>query len=77
MLRRKPVLGVCGVCGCAQVQPTPEAVKRARFLDLRGQLWVSGHLYEEKPQGGLKLMLVRCLAHADEWDPRRQALEWG
>jgi hypothetical protein len=41
------------------------------------ETWVSGHLYEYDLVGRLRLRKVRCLLHAEEFDPRRRSLGWG
>jgi hypothetical protein len=77
MPRRKPVAGVCGVCGTAQVQPQERAVHAKMQQDPDWESWVSGHLYEYDNEGHLNLRKVRCLIHAEEFDPRRQSRTWG
>lgn len=76
MPHRKPSPGVCGVCGTAQIQPHERAVHAEMQKHPNWETWVSGHLYEYDNAGHLKLRKVRCLAHAEEFDPRRQAREW-
>lgn len=76
MASRKPVPGICGICGCAQVRPAPEEIRSALLLAVDAECWVNGHLYEDIGYPLLKLRKVRCLEHAEEFDPRRQALTW-
>lgn len=55
---RKPKPGICGICGVAPIQP--------ETVIPDGRTWVSGHLYDFDGN----LMKVRCLEHAEEFDPR-------
>lgn len=62
--------GVCGICGCAVVQPEEP-----------GPGWTNGHLFKghTKPTHtnygqetkGLVLTRVRCMTHKEPGDPRR------
>lgn len=76
MPRRKPVPGVCGVCGRAVVRPEERLVHVEMQKDPDWEEWVSGHLYEYDDVGRLRLKKVRCLEHAEEFDRRRQTQEW-
>jgi len=77
MPHRKPVPGVCGVCGKAVVQPLKKQIDAAFMRTATGREWINGHLYEEDRCLHPTLMKVRCLEHAEEFDPRRQSLGWG
>ena len=55
---RKPQAGRCGICGAPQIQPEK--------IVPDGRTWVSGHLYDFDG----KIMKVRCLKHAEEYDSR-------
>lgn len=57
---RKPKPGCCGICGKAQIRSSVEEIKSDE------RTWVSGHLYDFDG----KLMKVRCLEHAEEFDER-------
>jgi hypothetical protein len=62
--RRKPSPGVCGVCGRAVVQPTPEQYERQVPSSATGRRTVCGHTYDEDG----KLDQVRCRDHEPRLD---------